>query len=180
MTMLSPAIRVQRSIWLMTLADLALLLIGFFVFIQATSRFDDETRAELAAGIRDAFAGSQSVSRALPPPVAVDVNILSGFSTGSAELPRAPTTMIAWAEASATDPRTHLLITGFADGSAADSLDGSALALAAARAGAVAARIESAGIVAKNRIRVAAAIAPADNAGVAAARRVSVMISFGE
>lgn len=178
--MLSPAIRVQRSIWLMTLADLGLLLIGFFVFIQATARFDDRTRAELAAGIRDAFAGSQTVAPAPPPAVAVDVNILSGFAVGSAALPGAPTALIGWAGTSIVDPRTHLLVTGFADGSAADVAEGSALALAAARAGAVAARIEAAGIVSKDRIRVAAALAPADRRGDAAARRVSVMVSFGE
>lgn len=180
MTALSPAIRVQRSIWLMTLADLALLLIGFFVFVQASARFDDRTRAELAAGIRDAFAGSRTVAPAPPPPVAVDVNIISGFATGSAELPRSPTALIGWAETSSVDPRTHLLVTGFADGSSLDTAKGSALALAAARAGAVAARIEASKIVSKDRIRVAAALAPQNRAGEASARRVSVMVSFGE
>lgn len=178
--MLSPGVRVQRSIWLMTLADLGLLLIGFFVFIQATSRFDERTRAELAAGIRDAFAGSRVVAPAPPPPIAVDVNIVSGFDVGSAGLSEIPGALIDWARASTVDPRTHLLVTGFADGSPADALDESALALAAARAGAVAARIEASGIVSRDRIRVAAALAPGNRAGEASARRVSVMVSFGE
>ena len=41
-----------RSVWLITLADLALLLVGFFVLLQAHREVD---RTRLLAGLRSGF-----------------------------------------------------------------------------------------------------------------------------
>ena len=49
-----------RPIWLMTLADLALLLVGFFVFIQASRHLDNQA---LARGIREGFGAQARVRR---------------------------------------------------------------------------------------------------------------------
>ncbi|MFX5817433.1 flagellar motor protein MotB, partial [Acinetobacter baumannii] len=47
-----PDLTPSRPIWLMTLADLALLLVGFFVLLQASQQLD---RAALARGLRAGF-----------------------------------------------------------------------------------------------------------------------------
>lgn len=172
----------SRPLWLITLADLALLLLGFFVFVQATQRQDAPTRAALAAGIRDAFGGAAADEEQGGPGtaiahagMAVDANIVDGFAAGSAA-PGAIGTLRRWAAEAAADPRTMLLVTGHADGSAADRLDGSALALASARAAAVAAALE--GAIAPERITITAALAPEQARGRAAGRRVIVTIAF--
>ena len=58
-----------RPLWLTTLADLSLLLVGFFVFLQASQTVD---RQALAAGIRagfDADAAPMTVQCKLVPAV---------------------------------------------------------------------------------------------------------------
>lgn len=158
----------KKPIWLMTLADLALLLMGFFVLMLAVERREKVDDSALARGFRGGFTDQA----ALPQPrIALAANAVPGFAPGSAALPQAPDSLIAWARESAADPRTSLLVTGFADGSEADRLDGSALALASARASAVAATLERAGFPG-GRIRTAGAVARD-------ARRVTVTISFG-
>lgn len=168
--------RTARPAWLMTLADLALLLVGFFVFIQATDRQTAVKRAAMAAGIRDAFGGD--ARGAVTPSIAIDANIVRGFASGSADLPATPSALLAWAADGTRDPRTRLIVTGYADGTEADRLDGSALALAARRAAAVAAAIEADGNVPADRLRISGAIAPAAQHGKPAARSASVTISF--
>jgi flagellar motor protein MotB len=167
--------RPARPLWLITLADLSLLLVGFFVFVQATQQQDARTRAALAAGIRDAFGGDGRV-QAEKADTPLAANIVDGFAPGSAR-PGALTALDTWAADATRDPRTALVVTGYADGSAADRLDGSALALAAARATAVAAALEAQ--AGAGRVRVAAAIAPSSFIGRPAGRRVVVTVGFG-
>lgn len=171
---MAAAARSARPLWLVTLADLSLLLVGFFVFVQATSHQDQARRTAIAAGIRDAFGGQPIVTPS--PRIAVDANILGGFAPGSAALPSNPGPLAQWAVESARDPRTSLIVTGYADGSDADRVGGSALALAAERAAAVVPALEP--VIARERIRVAAALAPAALRGRAEARRVTVTISY--
>lgn len=138
-----------RPIWLTTLADLALLLVGFFVLLQANQV--DPNR--LAAGFRAGF-GIKEAAPAMP----VDLAAVNGFAPGSAQLPDAAAAR-AWARAAAVDPRTRLRIIGEVDGSAADvdPLTGSGPILAADRARAVAAALVRSGAVAPERIAIATA-----------------------
>jgi len=121
-----------RAPWLMTLADLSLLLVGFFVFLQA----NQVDPAKLAAGIRAGFGASE----ATPAPMPVDIATATGFAPGSA-VPADTGSALEWARTAARDPRTRLRITGEVDGSAADvdAATGSGPILAADRARAVAA-----------------------------------------
>lgn len=167
--------RPSRPLWLITLADLSLLLVGFFVFVQAIQRQDAHTRAALAAGIRDAFGGDGRVQPPAPE-MPVAANVVAGFAPGSAA-PGPLSALRDWAADATRDPRTSLLVTGYADGSDTDRIDGSALALAAARAAAVASALESQ--AGAGRVRIAAAIAPSALAGRPAGRRVIVTIGFG-
>ena len=117
----------------MTLADLALLLVGFFVFVQAT-----RTRHKaLANGIRDGFG-------ATPPEAPMPFAATAMLASRPARLrcPRARP-LIAWARDAVRDPRVTLRITGNTDGIAADvdPATGSAALLAADRARAVAAAL---------------------------------------
>lgn len=123
-----------RAPWLMTLADLSLLLVGFFVFLQATQ----VDPARLAAGIRAGFGASESA--AAPAPMPVDIATATGFAPGSAVLADTGSAL-EWARSAARDPRTRLRITGEVDGSATDvdPATGSGPILAADRARAVAA-----------------------------------------
>jgi hypothetical protein len=120
-----------RAPWLVTLADLSLLLVGFFVFLQAT-RVDP---ASLAAGIRAGFGKSEAV----PAPMPVDIATATGFAPGSATLADTGAA-VEWARGAVRDPRTRLRITGEVDGSEADvdPATGSGPILAADRARAVA------------------------------------------
>ncbi|MDP5280396.1 flagellar motor protein MotB [Sphingomonas sp. DG1-23] len=138
-----------RPIWLTTLADLALLLVGFFVLLQA-NQVDANT---LAAGFRAGFGVKENA-----PAMPVDLATVSGFATGSAQLPDA-SAALGWAHAAAADPRTRLRIIGEVDGSAADvdPLTGSGPILAADRARAVAAMLIRSGAVAPERIAIATA-----------------------
>jgi hypothetical protein len=120
------SLRPRRPLWLVTLADLALLLVGFFVFVHAVAEESAAERAAIAAGIRDAFGGDGAVA----PALSLDINRV-GFAAGSAVPPDlAP--IRAWLADAAADPRTKVMVTGF------DPLD---LGLAARRAEAVAARL---------------------------------------
>jgi hypothetical protein len=138
-----------RPIWLTTLADLALLLVGFFVFLQA-NQVDPST---LAASIRAGF-GVKEQAPAMP----VDLATVNGFPSGSAQIPDAAAAL-AWARTAAGDPRTRLRIIGEVDGSASDvdPLTGSGPILAADRARAVAAILVGSGAVAPGRIAIATA-----------------------
>lgn len=141
-----------RPLWLITLADLSLLLVGFFVLLQANQRIDPQA---LAAGIRAGFGAHDA---APAPAMPVDLAIVGGFAPGSAEA-RDAEAAIAWARAAARDPRTRLRITGEVDGTPADVdvATGSGPILAADRARAVAALLVRAGAVAPERIAIATA-----------------------
>ena len=135
-----------RRVWLMTLADLALLLVGFFVFLQA-HQMDGPT---LAASLRAGFGVTETV-----PAMPVEIATIGGFAPASAE-PGDMTAAIGWTQSAARDPRTRLNISGEVDGSPQD-LDprtGSGAILAADRARAVAARLVAAGAVSPDRIRI--------------------------
>jgi flagellar motor protein MotB len=153
--------RPGRPLWLITLADLSLLLVGFFVFLQATAHKEAKQQDAIQAGIRKAFGGEPE------PRLAVDANLVGGFAAGSAELPRGAAQIVAWSRDALADPRTRLLVTGYADGSPADRHQGSALALAALRAEAVAGLLS----VSPERLRVDASVTPG-------ARRVTLTISY--
>ena len=124
-----------RPLWLVTLADLALLLVGFFVLIQAS----EKPRAVTDA-LRESFGGAPA---AAPAPLPVMAAGLTGFAPGSASLPDSPAAVIAWARDAVRDPRVALTVTGATDGSAADvdAATGSAAILAADRARALAAAL---------------------------------------
>jgi hypothetical protein len=120
----------RRPIWLVTLADLMLLLVGFFVFLQANQTLDSR---QIANGLRAGFGVAPEA--AMP----VAASRLEGFAVGSAALPPADAA-IAWAQDAARDPRVRIEITGGTDGSTADvdAASGSAAILAADRARALA------------------------------------------
>lgn len=142
-----------RPVWLMTLADLALLLVGFFVFIQASQQID---RAALARGIREGFGAPVDVSPVAMPVAAAS---LSDFASGSAVLPASPDAVVLWARDAARDGRVTLTITGSADGTPADvdPATGSAAVLAIDRARAVAAALARAQAIPSNRMIIASA-----------------------
>jgi len=126
-----------RPLWLVTLADLALLLVGFLVLVHATSL---DTRA-LAGGLREGFGVAAPAPRPEPMPVAAAA--MGGFAPGSAALPASPARLSAWAAEALRDPRVTLRIAGAVDGSArdVDPLSRSGAVLAADRARAVAAAL---------------------------------------
>lgn len=106
-----PDPRPARPLWLITLADLALLLVGFLVLVQATTL----DRAALAAGLRAGFDIDEEAA-ALP----VAAGAMTGFPAGSAVLPQSPEALVGWARDVARDPRVRLNVAGSVDGSAAD------------------------------------------------------------
>lgn len=118
-----------RPLWLMTLADLALLLVGFLVLMQATG-----DRAALARGLREGFG----VHAPDPPPMPLAAAAAS-FAPGSARLQDAAP-LIAWTRDALRDPRVAVTITG-----AANRAEGGAL-LAADRARAMLAALIAAGL----------------------------------
>lgn len=163
-----PDARPARPLWLITLADLALLMVGFFVLVQATTL----DRGALAQGLRAGFDAAEA-----PPALPVAAAVVRGFAPGSAALAATPADAIAWARDVARDPRVRLKVAGSVDGSAADTdptLHSGAL-LAADRARAVAAALVGAGAIAPDRITIVTAD-PA-RAGPAG-RRVLVSIAF--
>lgn len=154
-----------RTAWLITLADLGLLLVGFFVFLQANRTLD---RDELVKALRGGFgAAEEQVVR--EPPMVVATARLDGFATGSAVLPD-PSAIIGWARDVARDSRTQIIITGStatattASGADIDPATGSAAILAADRARTVAATLVHRGAIDPRRITIA--IAPGGRAAV--------------
>jgi hypothetical protein len=139
----------SRPLWLITLADLALLLVGFLVLVQAT-RLDHR---DLAAGLREGFG-------AAPPPVEEPIPVaaagLTAFAPGSAALAQDPAELVAWARAALADPRVSLRVAGSVDGTPADvdPVTRSGAVLAADRARAVAAALAA---VAPGRMTVTTA-----------------------
>lgn len=134
-----------RSVWLITLADLALLLIGFFVLLQAHREAD---RARLFAGLRNGFG----VEAPAPvDPMVVARARVDSYAPGRADADLSAT--IAWARDAARDTRTVITITGStAPTGDVDPATGSAAILAADRARAVAAALVAQGAVAPSRL----------------------------
>lgn len=153
-----PEIGVVRPAWLMTLADLALLLVGFFVFVQASRHLDGQA---LARGIREGF-GAHDGAPVAHAPIAVAAGAMWGFAPGSAALPQAPDALAGWARDAARDPRVVLRIAGAVDGSASDvdPATGSGAVLAADRARAVAAALLAARVVPPARLVIGGAGRP--------------------
>lgn len=138
--------RPGRPLWLTTLADLSLLLVGFFVFIQADA-VDGKT---LAASIRAGFGATAPEPDTMPVEIAAIT-----FAPGSA-MPLDSHDAVGWAKAAASDPRTILNIAGETDGSAqdVDHATGSATILAADRARAAAALLVRAHAIDPRRIAI--------------------------
>jgi hypothetical protein len=141
------AIEPGRPLWLVTLADLCLLLVGFFVFVQA-SQLD---KRQLAAAIREGFDAPLPVAE----PITLERAAVRGFAAGDAA-PPPMAHLIGWVREAAADPRTTITVTGSTDGSEADRdpLTLSAPILAADRARAVAATLVRSGAVSRDRIAI--------------------------
>ena len=115
-----------RPLWLVTLADLALLLVGFLVLLQATT-----DRAALARGLREGFGSTVEV----PMPLAATA---TAFTPGTATLAD-PAPLIGWGREALADPRVTVTVTG-----SASAEEG--VLLASDRARAVAAALAAAGL----------------------------------
>jgi hypothetical protein len=141
-----PEAPTARPVWLVTLADLGLLLIGFFVLLQAHRGKDD---AMLAKALRHSFGGASQTELTAPAltpeaPMPLAVAMVDGFAAGNTTPPAASlAATIAWARDISRDSRTMLVVTGAVDGSAADvdPATGSGALLAVDRARTVAAAI---------------------------------------
>ena len=164
-----PEIAAGRPAWLMTLADLALLLVAFFVFIQANQHLDGGT---LARGIRAGFGAPDTIAAVPPTPMPVAANALGGFAPGAADLPGPVAPLADWAKEALRDPRALLAVTGVVDGSVkdVDPVTHSPALLAADRARAVASALIANGID-PDRIIITAA-------GRSGRRGVSVTTGF--
>lgn len=119
----------SRPLWLVTLADLALLLVGFFVLLQARA-----DHPGLARALHARFSSDET-------PLVVAAEGFAGFAPGSAVLPADALPLKRWAAEQLRDPRVTLTVTGAVDGSATDvdPATRSSNLLAADRARAVAA-----------------------------------------
>ncbi len=155
-----PESTASRPLWLVTLADLALLMVGFFVLIQA-SRVDPTS---LARSLRSGFTEVKTAEPAMP----VAANRLDGFAAGSAALPGGSAAIVAWAREELRDPRVQLTVTGSADaaGGDVDPATRSAVILAADRARAVGAELAP---LAPTRIALATGTGP---------RAVTITLAF--
>ncbi len=142
-----PDARPAKPLWLITLADLALLLVGFLVLVQATTL----DKAALASGIRAGF-DVEAQAAAMP----VGAAAVGNFATSSAALAQSPDGVIAWARDAARDPRVRLKVAGSVDGSSADvdPVIRSGAILAADRARAVAGALIAAGAIDPARITI--------------------------
>lgn len=160
-----PESRPGKPLWLITLADLALLLVGFLVFVQATTL----DKAALAAGLRAGFDAPVAPAPAMP----VAAGAFTGFVAGSAELAEPIDALAAWARDAARDPRVRLNIAGSVDGSPADTdpATRSGALLAADRARTVAAALVQLNAIAPDRIALS-------TAGRPGGRRVLITLSF--
>lgn len=145
--------RQSRPTWLATLADLALLLVGFFALLQATRPLE---RPKLVQAIKAGFTD------AAPPAMTLEMAAVAPFAAGSATPPAAElTAAIAWARGAARDPRSAIALVGSTDATNdADPATGSAPLLAVDRARAVAAALVRAGAVRPDQIAIAAAATP--------------------
>ncbi|MDY7523584.1 flagellar motor protein MotB [Sphingomonas sp. 10B4] len=154
-----PELGSSRPVWLMTLADLALLLIGFFVFLQASQTLD---RHALAKGLREGFGVRDSARTEPADPIAVSVGALRGFAPGSAVATESPAALIAWAREATRDRRVTLRIAGAVDGSPGDvdPVTGSGAMLAADRARAVATLLLVAHAVPADRLTIVSTARP--------------------
>ncbi len=112
-----------RPIWLVTLADLALLLLGFVVLVQATGG-----REAIAQGLRERFG---EVEAPTLPVAATAVSFAAGTIIAQDD-------SVAWTRAALADPRVVVTITGAGD--SGDALQ------AADRAAAVAHALVAAGL----------------------------------
>ncbi|SEL59635.1 OmpA family protein [Sphingomonas palmae] len=154
----------SRPLWLMTLADLALLLVGFFVLLEANRQLDPRVIARaVSAGL-----GVE------PPPLAVAAQIVPGFERGSARVPTDTNALVAWARTELRDPRVALRVSGATDDSTSDvdPATGSAALLATDRARAVAAALSAAGVPIE-RTQISNA-----DAGTRPARQVLITLAF--
>lgn len=144
--------RQSRPVWLITLADLSLLLLGFFVLIQANREMDG---AALAKGMRAGFGVEAPAPEA--PAMALGLARVMGFVTGSASITGDTRAAIAWAREAGRDPRTRIEILGRVDGSLEDrdAVTRSGAILAADRARAVAAALVRQGAVDPARLTIA-------------------------
>ncbi|WP_238560220.1 flagellar motor protein MotB [Sphingomonas sp. Mn802worker] len=159
-----PPLSRSRPLWLITLADLALLLVGFFVLLEANRQLDPRVIARaVSAGL-----GVE------PPPLAVAAQIVPGFERGSARVPVSVDALAAWARAELRDPRVALRVSGSTDGSTSDvdPASGSAALLATDRARAVAAALAAAGVPIE-RTQISNA-----DAGTRPARHVLITLAF--
>ena len=77
----------SRPLWLVTLADLALLLMGFLVLVNASHRID---RHALARGFRQGFGTPDTALSPPPAPMPVAAAASPDFATGTATLSTAP------------------------------------------------------------------------------------------
>jgi hypothetical protein len=154
-----PETPASRPIWLMTLADLGLLLVGFFVFVQASQHLDGKA---LAQGIRSGFGARSASATTRSEPMPVAAAAMLDFAPGSATLPSSPAGLIAWAREVARDPRVVLKVSGGVDGSPGDvdPVTGSGAVLAADRARAVAATLAAAHVVPPARLDILGAGRP--------------------
>ena len=161
----------NRPIWLMTLADLGLLLVGFFVFVQAAQHLDGR---RLAQGIRSGFGATPAATPApAGEPMPVAAAAMLDFAPGAATLPSSPAGLIAWAREATRDPRIVLKVSGGIDGSPSDvdATTGSGALHAADRARAVAAALAQAPAVPPGRLEIL-------GAGMPGHRCVTVTIGF--
>lgn len=176
-----PEARPTRPIWLVTLADLALLLVGFFVLVQANQKRDFPA---LAKGLREGFGvraaandvapSAPSPGRTVPEPMPVGVSVMSGFAAGSSTLPQSPDGLVGWVRDQARDPRVSLKIIGSA-GATADDVDpetGSASVLAADRARRAAVVLAKGAAIPANRVTITTDVGPG------APRAVTLTIGF--
>lgn len=135
-----------KSAWVITLADLALLLVGFFVLLQANRELD---REKLLAGLRAGFG----IEETTLPPMTVASARVDGFAPGDAYADTRD--VIAWARDAARDRRTRITITGSTEpGRDVDPVTHSAAILAADRARHVAAALVEAGAVDPARLTI--------------------------
>jgi outer membrane protein OmpA-like peptidoglycan-associated protein len=167
--------------WVMTLADLALVLLGFAMLLHATADLDAADRDRVVSGIRSAFSDDKADVEGQAPAadrLPVDINVMTGFHPGDATLPAPPAALVAWLRDVTTDPRSRVVVAGRADGSAADvdQASGSSTILAARRAEAVAAAITRAGVVPADRLTITT-LPPAATA-TPANRRAELSVTF--
>lgn len=150
-----------RPLWLMTLADLGLLLLGFFVFVQASQHLDP---AALSASIREGFGIETAATTPEPdappttePAMAQELGSVDGFAVGSAVIAQDTASLIRWVRGAAADPRTQVRLSAGTDGTSndVDPVTRSAALLAADRARAVAVALVASGAISPDRIEFA-------------------------